>query len=74
MTDPTGKRITLDQFRGKNVILTFYLGAGCAHCVKQVKDLSERADEWARLDTVVVAVSQDTPERTQSRRSCRRSR
>ena len=62
VTDPTGKRITLDQFRGKNVLLTFYLGAGCAHCVKQVKDLSERADEWTRLDTVVITVSQDAPE------------
>ena len=61
VTDAAGKRITLDQFRGKNVLLTFYLGAGCAHCVKQVKDLSERADEWARLDTVVVTVSQDSP-------------
>jgi peroxiredoxin/tetratricopeptide (TPR) repeat protein len=62
VTDPSGKRLTLEQFRGKNVILTFYLGAGCAHCVKQVKDLSERADEWARLDTVVLTVSQDAPE------------
>jgi peroxiredoxin len=63
VTDSTGKRLTLDQFRGKNVILTFYLGAGCAHCVKQVKDLSERADEWARLDAVVVTVSQDEPDK-----------
>jgi len=61
VTDPTGKRLTLDQFRGKNVILTFYLGAGCAHCVKQVKELSEKTDEWNRLDTVVVSVSQDAP-------------
>jgi peroxiredoxin len=60
--DPEGKTITLEQYRGKNVLLTFYLGAGCAHCVKQVKDLSERADEWARLDTVVITVSQDAPE------------
>ena len=63
VVDPTGKRLTLDQFRGKNVILTFYLGAGCAHCVKQVKDLSERADEWARLDAVVISVSQDEAEK-----------
>jgi peroxiredoxin len=63
VTDPTGKAISLDQYRGKNVILSFYLGAGCAHCVKQVKDLSERADEWARLDTVVITVSQDEPEK-----------
>jgi peroxiredoxin/tetratricopeptide (TPR) repeat protein len=62
VADPSGRRLSLDQFRGKNVLLAFYLGAGCAHCVKQVKDLSERADEWARLDTVVITVSQDAPE------------
>ena len=62
VTDTTGKRVSLDQYRGKNVILTFYLGAGCAHCVKQIKGLSDRADEWSRQDTVVIAVSQDTPE------------
>ena len=60
---PRASDLTLDQFRGKNVILTFYLGAGCAHCVKQVKDLAERSDEWARLDTVVITVSQDEPEK-----------
>jgi peroxiredoxin len=62
VTDPTGKRITLDQFRGKNVILVFYLGVGCPHCIKQLKDLSERASEYERLDTEIIAVSQDTPE------------
>ena len=44
------------------MILTFYLGAGCAHCIKQIKGLSDRADEWSRQDAVVIAVSQDTPE------------
>ena len=29
----TGARVTLDQFKGRNVILVFYLGMGCAHCV-----------------------------------------
>jgi peroxiredoxin len=62
VTDPQGGRITLEQFRGKNVILVFYLGAGCAHCVLQVRALSERAAEWSALDAEVVAVSQDTPQ------------
>jgi peroxiredoxin/tetratricopeptide (TPR) repeat protein len=61
VTDPSGQPITLDQFRGKNIVLTFYLGAGCAHCVKQVKDLAERAAEWQQLDAVVISVSQDVP-------------
>jgi peroxiredoxin len=62
VTDPDGRRVSLDQFRGKNVILVFYLGAGCAHCVLQVRDLSQKAAEWEGLDTEVVAVSQDTPQ------------
>ncbi len=62
VTDAAGQQLTLDQFRGKNVILVFYLGVGCAHCVKQLKDLSERGSEFERLDAQIIAVSQDTPE------------
>ena len=62
VTDPDGRRIGLEQFRGKNVILVFYLGAGCAHCVLQVRDLSQKAADWEGLDAEVVAVSQDTPQ------------
>lgn len=57
--DSTGRAVSLDQFRGRNVILVFYLGAGCAHCVLQVKDLSERAERWKTLDAEVIAVSTD---------------
>jgi peroxiredoxin len=59
--DHTGNALRLDQFRGRNVILVFYLGHGCAHCVQQLKELHDRSAEWERLDTTVVAVSQDTP-------------
>ena len=58
--DSTGARVSLDEFKGRNVILVFYLGAGCAHCVSQIKDLSERSDKWKGLDADVVAVSSDT--------------
>ncbi len=37
----TGARVTLDEFKGRNVILVFYLGTGCAHCVSQIKELSD---------------------------------
>jgi peroxiredoxin len=60
--DPSGKPVTLEQFRGKNVILVFYLGVGCPHCIKQLKQLSDRAAEFGRLDTEVIAVSQDRPD------------
>jgi peroxiredoxin/tetratricopeptide (TPR) repeat protein len=60
--DSSGTRLSLDQFRGKNVILVFYLGVGCPHCVKQLKDLSERAGDYTRMDTEIIAVSQDAPD------------
>jgi peroxiredoxin len=58
--DSAGAPVSLEQFRGRNVVLVFYLGAGCAHCVLQVNELSERADRWKALDAEVLAVSADS--------------
>ena len=60
--DSTGSRVSLEQFRGRNVILVFYVGMGCAHCVVQLKDLSDRAERWKALDAEVLAVSGDSVE------------
>jgi peroxiredoxin/Tfp pilus assembly protein PilF len=58
--DSGGAHVSLDQFKGRNVILVFYLGVGCAHCVSQIKSLSEHSDRWKGLDADVLAVSGDT--------------
>ena len=55
--DAAGKKVTLSDYRGKNVMLVYYLGAECAHCVEQLHKLGKMKDEWARLDTVLLAVS-----------------
>jgi peroxiredoxin/tetratricopeptide (TPR) repeat protein len=60
--DDTGKRVTLDEYRGKNVILVFYLGAECPHCMRQLHAIGEKQADWDRLNTVVLAVSGATPE------------
>ena len=31
-----GRRATLDEYRGKNVLLIFFLGEECPHCVEQL--------------------------------------
>jgi peroxiredoxin len=56
----TGARVTLDEFKGRNLIIVFYLGTGCAHCVSQIKELSERSDKWKGLEADVLAVSADS--------------
>jgi peroxiredoxin len=55
--DSKGNRVTLDQYRGKNVILVFYLGAECPHCMRQLHSIAEKKSDWERLDTEVLAVS-----------------
>jgi peroxiredoxin len=61
--DPSGKRVTLDDFRGKNVMLVYYLGQECPHCMRQLHDLGKKKDDWNRLDTVLLAVSSQSPEK-----------
>ncbi len=59
--DTDGKRVTLDEYRGKNVLLVFYLGDECPHCVQQLVGLGKRRADFQREDTVLLAVSKDTP-------------
>jgi peroxiredoxin len=61
VADAAGKRVTLDQYRGKNVILVFYLGAECPHCMRQLHQIGDKKAEWERLNAVVLAVSSATP-------------
>jgi peroxiredoxin len=55
--DSAGKGVTLDEYQGKNVILVFYLGQECAHCMRQLHDIGNKKGDWERLDAVVLAVS-----------------
>ena len=60
--DASGKRVTLSEYRGKNVMLVYYLGRECAHCIEQLHKIGKMKDEWTRLDTVLLAVSSQGPE------------
>jgi len=61
--DASGKRVTLDEYKGKNVILVFYLGAECPHCMRQLHAIGEKKSDWERLNTVVLAVSSAAPDK-----------
>jgi peroxiredoxin len=60
--DPEGKRVTLADYAGRNVLLIFYLGRECPHCLAQLKEVARRKADLARLDTDVLAISSDAPE------------
>ncbi|MBM3810786.1 MAG: redoxin domain-containing protein [Acidimicrobiia bacterium] len=59
--DHEGKPVALEEYRGRNVILVFYLGKECLHCLSQLRDIDKRKSDWERLQTVVLAVSSNKP-------------
>jgi peroxiredoxin len=55
-----GKIVSLKDFRGKNVLLIFYLGGYCEHCLAQMREVIKRNKQLNDLDTTVLAVSADS--------------
>ncbi len=60
--DMNGARVRLQDFKGTNVLLVFYLSDECAHCVEQLTAINGRAADWASENTVVLCVSSASPE------------
>ena len=61
VVDRQGKPVRLSDMKGKNVVLVFFLGAACTHCVGQLKAINDRAAEFGLADAVVLAVCSATP-------------
>ena len=59
--DRTGKTVGLQNYKGKNVILVFFLGDACVHCVGQLKSLNDRSSEFSDQNTVLLAVCSESP-------------
>ena len=59
--DVNGKPVNLKQFAGKNVLLVFFLGDACVHCVGQLKSINDRIADFEEEDTVVLGVCSATP-------------
>jgi peroxiredoxin len=59
--DAKGNRVTLEEYRGKTVLLIFYLGEECPHCLEQLVEVGKRRGDFARLDSEVLAISRNPP-------------
>lgn len=60
LSDHEGKTVSLAELRGKPVIVVFYLGAGCLHCVEQLHKFAPQSAEFARQGIEILGVSTDS--------------
>ena len=65
LPDHQGKRVSLDELRdGGPIVVVFYYGYGCSHCVAQLIGIDQELDYFRQLGARVVAISPDSPEHT----------
>jgi peroxiredoxin len=68
LPDVDGKPTDLDDLLSRGpVVVVFYLGYQCNHCVSQLFDLNEDLAYFRELGATVVAVSPDKSEHTRER-------
>lgn len=51
--------ISLESYRGKPLILVFYLGAGCLHCTEQLTTMADRYEDFKKAGLPILAISTD---------------
>jgi len=59
LPDADMEMVSLKDFKGRNVILYFYPKDDTPGCTIEAIEFSDRDDELARIDTVVLGVSRD---------------
>ena len=60
LPDQNDQPVTLANYRGKPVILVFYLGAGCLHCTEQLTAMADRYADFEKAGLPILAISTDT--------------
>jgi peroxiredoxin len=57
-----GKPVRLSDYRGRPVLVVFYLGHRCVHCMEQLQALAPRAGDFRSAGIEILAVSTDSVE------------
>jgi peroxiredoxin/tetratricopeptide (TPR) repeat protein len=54
-----GKQISLASFKGKPVVVLFYLGHGCLHCIEQLNGFAPQYQAFQKAGIEIIAISTD---------------
>jgi peroxiredoxin len=66
LPDTHGGTVSLADYRGRPVIVIFYLGFGCVHCVEQLRAFAPMTSRFAEAGIHLVAISSDSIESLQT--------
>jgi peroxiredoxin len=58
-TDTAGGTWSLSSFKGKNVLIIFFLGGKCAHCMQQLDTFGKEYEALKKLNVETVAIDSD---------------
>jgi len=62
LPDGFGNDVSLSDWSGRPVLVIFFLGFGCVHCVEQLGAFEPVTDEWRAAGIDVVTIGTDTIE------------
>jgi peroxiredoxin len=60
LMDGDGKKLGLKDFRGDPVLVIFYLGKGCVHCMEQLQAFSPQYEKYQEAGIEIVAIGLDS--------------
>ncbi len=60
LVDSEGKKVSLKDYRGKPVVVLFYLGYGCVHCLEQLNAFDPVTKDFEDASISLVAISTDS--------------
>lgn len=60
LNDTNGKSHSLASYRGKPVVVIFYLGYGCLHCAEQLQKFAPLAKKYADAGIELIGISTDS--------------
>jgi peroxiredoxin len=61
LSDASGKQVSLKDYAGKPVVVIFYLGSTCSHCMEQLKAFTTAAKDFAAEGIKIVAIGSEPP-------------
>lgn len=60
LPDRHGQMLSLQSFLGRHVLVVFYLGAGCPHCIEQLRTFAPLKPRFDEAGLAVIAISTDS--------------